>query len=261
MLNLSTIFILLFCTSCYSIVPPAIKSNSFTNNQISKMTQNASEKEDIKYYNSLLVEKNIGWLKQVVKKNIKYYDDNDALHNAVYGLLVASLKFNHVKYSNISFLTYATYWVNFYVYDYITSNTLIHTPRYLDKYVRRINLINDELIQKNYNEDFIANNLNVSEARAVNINNVLNTKHIYDIDNIKQTIRYTDDTTITNLLDLEICLGKLTTKESILIILYYGLNTGEGKTIKELGEIYETSKENIRLKLNIAMGKLRILMM
>lgn len=259
MLSMKLLFIILLWEYSYCIVQPIVKINSITNNQISRMTQNTYNKDDIKYYNSLLVEKNIGWLKKVVKKNVKY-NNEEVLNDAIYGLLVASLKFNHVKYSNISFLTYANYWVNFYVYSYINSNTLIHTPRYLDKYVRRINLINDELLQKNYNEDFIVNRLNVSSSQAKNINNVLNTKHIYNLNNINK-IKTNDDSLVTNLLDLEISLSKLNSKESTLIVLYYGLNTGEGKSIKEMGIIYKTSKENIRKKINTAMSKLRILMM
>jgi DNA-directed RNA polymerase sigma subunit (sigma70/sigma32) len=100
----------------------------------------------------------------------------------------------------------------------------------------------------------------VSSSQAKNINNVLNTKHIYNLNNINK-IKTNDDSLVTNLLDLEISLSKLNSKESTLIVLYYGLNTGEGKSIKEMGIIYKTSKENIRKKINTAMSKLRILMM
>ena len=188
-----------------------------------------------------IIESNYRLILDLVLRYEKIYahgSKDDMVGEGVLGMIRALDKFNLSAGNRFS--TYATYWINCALYAYIKRNSrIVSVTEYANVYLLKFKKSKDhEQLKQEWGINKYSQIKDLSEISSCDLS--LN-KHIKDpasvtIDSERSGIREF----------IDVVIKKFSAKEKAIIRLRYGLNHGERKTLKEIGDWFGISQERVR---------------
>jgi RNA polymerase primary sigma factor len=186
----------------------------------------------------------------------------DLINEGNIGLIEAAKRFNPDK--NVKFITYAVWWVRQAIIHALSDQSgAFRLPQKQANLLYRIGKTAQQLeleFQRKPTAEEIAKKLDVSTEEVVNLlqvddenvslSTVIDEEHEFHLsDKLEQDLIPSADAELmkASLKDhLSACLGELETKEQKVLRLRFGLDEGDPKTLKEIGEMMGLSRERIR---------------
>ena len=186
----------------------------------------------------------------------------DLINEGNIGLIEAAKRFNPKK--NVKFITYAVWWVRQAIIHALSDQSgAFRLPQKQANLLYRIGKTISQLtldLERNPTADEIAAKLEipVDEVTSllqvadenVSLSTVIDEEHEFHLsDKLEQDVIPPADMALmrSSLKDhLYACLGELDPKEQKVLRLRFGLEEGEPKTLKEIGEMMGLSRERIR---------------
>lgn len=186
----------------------------------------------------------------------------DLINEGNIGLIEAAKRFNPKK--NVKFITYAVWWVRQAIIHALSDHSgAFRLPQKQANLLYRIGKTISQLtldLERNPTPEEIAQKLSIPVEEVTNLlqvadenvslSTVIDEEHEFHLsDKLEQDIIPSADTALlrSSLKDhLYSCLGELDPKEQKVLRLRFGLDEGEPKTLKEIGEMMGLSRERIR---------------
>ena len=220
----------------------------------------------------------------VVSTAKRYFHEEelmDMINNGLIGLMNAVEKFDYTR--DVKFSTYAMWWIRQSIRRNITDTSkTIRYPAYVHDAIAKIKKFTEKYSQ-NYNINpsikIISENLNMTEEKVKellscmeNQSNLISLNSYVGTDegdgdefiNFVKISENSNDSTSdevikrTTLEDLNNLIDeKLNEREKKIIRLRYGFEDGETRTLQELGEYFNITRERIRQIEKTALRKLR----
>ena len=186
----------------------------------------------------------------------------DLINEGNIGLIEAAKRFNPKK--NVKFITYAVWWVRQAIIHALSDHSgAFRLPQKQANLLYRIGKTISQLtldLERNPTPEEIAQKLGIPVEEVtsllqvadenVSLSTVIDEEHEFHLsDKLEQDVIPSADTALlrSSLKDhLYSCLGELDPKEQKVLRLRFGLDEGEPKTLKEIGEMMGLSRERIR---------------
>ena len=186
----------------------------------------------------------------------------DLINEGNIGLIEAAKRFNPKK--NVKFITYAVWWVRQAIIHALSDQSgAFRLPQKQANLLYRIGKTISQLtldLERNPTPDEIAAKLEIPVEEVtsllqvadenVSLSTVIDEEHEFHLsDKLEQDVIPPADMALlrSSLKDhLYACLGELDPKEQKVLRLRFGLDEGEPKTLKEIGEMMGLSRERIR---------------
>jgi RNA polymerase primary sigma factor len=186
----------------------------------------------------------------------------DLINEGNIGLIEAAKRFNPDK--NVKFITYAVWWVRQAIIHALSDQSgAFRLPQKQANLLYRIGKTAQQLeleFERKPTAEEIAKKLDVPTEEVVNLlqvndenvslSTVIDEEHEFHLsDKLEQDLIPSADAELmkASLKDhLSACLGELETKEQKVLRLRFGLDEGDPKTLKEIGEMMGLSRERIR---------------
>jgi RNA polymerase primary sigma factor len=186
----------------------------------------------------------------------------DLINEGNIGLIEAAKRFNPNK--NVKFITYAVWWVRQAIIHALSDQSgAFRLPQKQANLLYRIGKTAQQLeleFERKPTAEEIAKKLDVPTEEVVNLlqvndenvslSTVIDEEHEFHLsDKLEQDQIPSADAELmrASLKDhLSACLGELETKEQKVLRLRFGLDEGDPKTLKEIGEMMGLSRERIR---------------
>ena len=186
----------------------------------------------------------------------------DLINEGNIGLIEAAKRFNPKK--NVKFITYAVWWVRQAIIHALSDQSgAFRLPQKQANLLYRIGKTISQLtldLERNPTPDEIAAKLEIPVEEVtgllqvadenVSLSTVIDEEHEFHLsDKLEQDVIPAADLALlrSSLKDhLYACLGELDPKEQKVLRLRFGLDEGEPKTLKEIGEMMGLSRERIR---------------
>jgi RNA polymerase primary sigma factor len=186
----------------------------------------------------------------------------DLINEGNIGLIEAAKRFNPDK--NVKFITYAVWWVRQAIIHALSDQSgAFRLPQKQANLLYRIGKTAQQLeleFQRKPTAEEIAKKLDVSTEEVVNLlqvddenvslSTVIDEEHEFHLsDKLEQDLIPSADAELMKASlkeHLSACLGELETKEQKVLRLRFGLDEGDPKTLKEIGEMMGLSRERIR---------------
>ena len=212
-----------------------------------------------------VIELNLPLIKKVASKSIQKsaLSDNDLIQEGIFGVITAIEKFDVTL--GFKFSTYATWWIKQAMFKAISEQSYaLNIPVYIQETMSRYNKTKQEMEQKENKEiskKEVAKKMNLTEEKIDTFLNCFNRAL-----SIEQGANLTDNKELTlaeiiedekqnverEVIDIELkndikkALDILKEKEKNVIVLRFGLENKEKKTLEEIGQSYGVTKECIR---------------
>ncbi len=212
-----------------------------------------------------LIQSNLRLVVNIAKKSIHIskLSLSDLIQEGNLGLIVSLDKFNYKL--GYRFSTYATWWIKQAMFKAISEQShCMKVPVYIQETLSKYKKIKHNLEQK-YNcqikPSVVADKMGISEekintflnafTKSLSIENSmdanddkqLNLSEI--IEDVRQNVELQIELSELKK-DINIALNSLKDKEQKVIVLRYGLNNNDKKTLEEIGNLYGVTKECIR---------------
>ena len=186
----------------------------------------------------------------------------DLINEGNIGLIEAAKRFNPGK--NVKFITYAVWWVRQAIIHALSDQSgAFRLPQKQANLLYRIGKTISQLtldLERNPTPDEISQKLEIPVEEVVNLlqvadenvslSTVIDEEHEFHLsDKLEQDVIPSADMALlrSSLKDhLYACLGELDPKEQKVLRLRFGLEEGEPRTLKEIGEMMGLSRERIR---------------
>ena len=186
----------------------------------------------------------------------------DLINEGNIGLIEAAKRFNPKK--NVKFITYAVWWVRQAIIHALSDQSgAFRLPQKQANLLYRIGKTGQQLeleLERKPTAEEIARKLDVPTEEVVNLlqvndenvslSTVIDEEHEFHLsDKLEQDLIPSADSELmrSSLKDhLYSCLGELEPKEQKVLRLRFGLDEGDPKTLKEIGEMMGLSRERIR---------------
>ncbi len=186
----------------------------------------------------------------------------DLINEGNIGLIEAAKRFNPKK--NVKFITYAVWWVRQAIIHALSDQSgAFRLPQKQANLLYRIGRTISQLtldLERHPTPDEIAVKLEIPVEEVVNLlqvadenvslSTVIDEEHEFHLsDKLEQDVSPPADLVLlrSSLKDhLHACLDELDPKEQRVLRLRFGLEEGEPKTLKEIGEMLGLSRERIR---------------
>ena len=186
----------------------------------------------------------------------------DLINEGNIGLIEAAKRFNPKK--NVKFITYAVWWVRQAIIHALSDQSgAFRLPQKQANLLYRIGKTAQQLeleYERKPTAEEIAKKLDVPTEEVINLlqvndenvslSTVIDEEHEFHLsDKLEQDQIPSADAELmrASLKDhLSACLGELETKEQKVLRLRFGLDEGDPKTLKEIGEMMGLSRERIR---------------
>ncbi len=186
----------------------------------------------------------------------------DLINEGNIGLIEAAKRFNPKK--NVKFITYAVWWVRQAIIHALSDQSgAFRLPQKQANLLYRIGKTSAQMtldLERKPTPEEVAEKLGVPVQEVVNLlqvsdenvslSTVIDEEHEFHLsDKIEQDVIPPADLALlrSSLKDhLYACLGELDPKEQKVLRLRFGLDEGEPKTLKEIGEMMGLSRERIR---------------
>ena len=186
----------------------------------------------------------------------------DLINEGNIGLIEAAKRFNPKK--NVKFITYAVWWVRQAIIHALSDQSgAFRLPQKQANLLYRIGKTISQLtleLERNPTPDEIGEKLEIPVSEVVNLlqvadenvslSTVIDEEHEFHLsDKLEQDVIPAADMALlrSSLKDhLYACLGELDPKEQKVLRLRFGLDEGEPRTLKEIGERMGLSRERIR---------------
>ena len=198
-----------------------------------------------------LIEKNIPLIQKIAQKSIQStsLSNSDLVQEGIFGLVVAIEKFNPSL--GFKFATYATWWIKQAMFKAISEQTYAYNiPVYIQETLSRYKKLKQQMEQKENKEvakKEVAEKMNLTDNKELNLNEI--------IEDEKQNVeREVIDNELKK--DIKKALENLKEKEKNVIVLRFGLEDKNKKTLEEIGNSYGVTKECIRQIEKRALNKL-----
>ena len=212
-----------------------------------------------------VIEKNIPLIKKIAAKSIQKsaLSDSDLIQEGIFGIVTAIEKFDVSL--GFKFSTYASWWIKQAMFKAISEQSYaLNIPVYIQETLSRYNKTKQEMEQKANKEiskKDVAKKMNLSEEKIDTFLNCFNRAL-----SIEQGASLTDNKELTlaeiiedekqnverEVVDIELkndikrALDNLKEKEKNVIVLRFGLEDKQKKTLEEIGQSYGVTKECIR---------------
>ena len=217
------------------------------------------------YSRNLLIENNIPLIQKIASKSIQTssLSNSDLIQEGIFGLVIAIEKFN--PKIGAKFATYATWWIKQAMFKAISEQSYAYNiPVYIQETLSRYKKTKQQMeqtAQKEVSKKDVANKLKMSEekidtflnafTRTLSIESgfsLTDNKEMSLCDIIEDEKQNVEREVIDNELkhDIMRALDKLKEKEKSVIVLRFGLENTQRKTLEQIGESYGVTKECIR---------------
>jgi RNA polymerase primary sigma factor len=186
----------------------------------------------------------------------------DLINEGNIGLIEAAKRFNPNK--NVKFITYAVWWVRQAIIHALSDQSgAFRLPQKQANLLYRIGKTISQLtldLERNPTPDEIGQKLEIPVQEVINLlqvadenvslSTVIDEEHEFHLsDKLEQDVIPSADMALlrSSLKDhLYACIGELDPKEQKVLRLRFGLDEGEPRTLKEIGEMMGLSRERIR---------------
>ena len=216
------------------------------------------------YARNLLIEKNLPLIQKIATKSIssEVLSNSDLVQEGIFGLVIAIEKFNPSL--GFKFATYASWWIKQSMFKAISEQSYAYNiPVYIQETLSRYKKTKQEMEQKNVNvtKAEVAQKMNTTEekintflnvyTRALSIESgtsMTENKELTLSEIIEDEKQNVEKTVVDSELKAEIkmALDNLKEKEKNVIVLRFGLENNEKKTLEEIGNSYGVTKECVR---------------
>lgn len=216
------------------------------------------------YARNLLIENNLTLIQKIASKSVQseVLTNNDLVQEGIFGLITAIEKFNPSL--GFKFSTYATWWIKQAMFKAISEQSYAYNiPVYIQETLSRYKKTKQEMEQKNseVTKTEVAKKLNLTEekidtflnvyTRALSIESgtaLTKNKELTLAEIIEDEKQNVEKTVVDIELKTEIkmALENLKEKEKNVIVLRFGLENQERKTLEEIGNSYGVTKECVR---------------
>ena len=212
-----------------------------------------------------VIEMNMPLVRKIASKSIQKsaLSDSDLIQEGIFGLVTAIEKFDISL--GFKFATYATWWVKQAMFKAISEQSYaLNIPVYIQETMSRYNKTKQEMEQKQNKEvtkKEVAKKMNLTEEKIDTFLNCFNRAL-----SIEQGTSITENKELTlaeiiedekqnverQVIDVELkkdikkALESLKEKEKNVIVLRFGLENQEKRTLEEIGNSYGVTKECIR---------------
>jgi len=240
--------------------------------ELGRIIQEGARK-DAQKAKSKLVQANLRLVVSIAKKYIgQGVLFMDLVQEGSLGLIKAAERFDYKK--GFKFSTYATWWIRQTIIRCIanTSKT-IRIPVHMSDKIRQFKKVKTELcleLGRDPNNSEIGRKMELSEDKIMNIKKAMGKEpisldlpigedifledYVPDADAVAPHNRAVDNLLHENIMDV---MSILTAREKEILRERFGLSSGKGKTLEQLGQLFGFSKERIRQIEENALNKLR----
>ena len=223
-----------------------------------------AQKGDI-YARNLLIEKNIPLIQKIANKSIQSsaLSNSDLIQEGIFGLITAIEKFN--PEIGAKFATYASWWIKQAMFKAISEQSYAYNiPVYIQETLSRYKKTKQQMeqeSQKEVSKSDVAKKLNMTEEKIDTFLNAFtktlsiesgasltDNKELTLAEIIEDEKQNVERTVVDNELKQDImrALDILKEKERNVIVLRFGLEEKQKKTLEEIGNSYGVTKECIR---------------
>ena len=212
-----------------------------------------------------VIELNLPLIQKIANKSIKsdVLSNSDLIQEGIFGLITAIEKFNPTL--GYKFSTYASWWIKQAMFKAISEQSYAYNiPVYIQETLSRFKKTKQEMeqIKQNISNKEVAKKLNITEEK---INTFLNTyTKALSIESGTSLVNGNKELSLSEIIedekqniekevinielknDIKLALNGLKEKEKNVIVLRFGLENNQRKTLEQIGESYGVTKECIR---------------